>query len=192
MLTARSHTGITAVIDHLLDNSYNQPRRVIPDLSISPEGFPCYPFVAPSACLPSPPLPCPPCSSPSTSAQDQTNAIVAQVKASVKDPTKPFTLVLTVQVKEGAGDRFEAGFAKAVTPTRREKGCLAYELNRDPKTSTNYLLYERWQSLAALETHLRSEYITTLLGQIGELVAAPPEVRVWVPVSDGNQAPRRP
>ena len=126
-----------------------------------------------------------------TLAQDQTNAIAAQVKASVKDPTKPFTLLVTLQVKEGDSDRFEAAFAKVVAPTHREKGCLAYELNRDPKTPTSYLLYERWQSLAALETHLRSEHITTLLGQIGEMVAAPPELRVLVPVGDGNPAPRR-
>ena len=126
-----------------------------------------------------------------TLAQDQSNAIANQVKTSVKNPTKPFTLVVSLQIKEDAGDRFEAAFAKAVAPRRREKGCLAYELNRDPKTPTNYLLYERWQNLAALEMHLRSEHITTLLGQVGELVAAPPELRVLLPVGDGNLAPRR-
>ena len=128
-----------------------------------------------------------------TLAQDQTDAIAAQVKASVKDPTKPFTLLVSLQVKEGDGEKLMEVrvFAKAVTPTRREKGCLAYELNRDPKTPTSYLLYERWQGLAALETHLRSEHITTLLGQISEMVAGPPELRVLVPVGDGNLAPRR-
>jgi quinol monooxygenase YgiN len=117
-------------------------------------------------------------------AQEKENPIVGQVKAAVGDPGKPFTLIVRLKVKDGATAKFEAAFAKATKATRQEKGNRAYDLNRDPKTPTAYLVYERWQNLAALETHLKSPHITALFAELGDLVAAPPEASIFVPAGD--------
>jgi quinol monooxygenase YgiN len=118
-------------------------------------------------------------------AQEKPNPIVAKVKASLKDPTKPFTMLVHLQVKDGTGAKFEAAFAKAIKATRQEKGCLAYDLNRDAKTPTRYVVYERWQNLAALEAHLQAAHFATLMTEIGDLLAAPPDVQVvLVPVGE--------
>ena len=116
--------------------------------------------------------------------QEKPNPIVAKVKAAVKDPTKPFTMLVHLQVKEGTGAKVEAAFAKAIQRTRREKGCAAYDLNRDPQMPSRYLLYERWHSVADLEAHLRAGHIATLLVELGDLLAAPPDVQVFVPAGD--------
>jgi quinol monooxygenase YgiN len=121
---------------------------------------------------------------PRAPSQEKTNPIVAAVKASLKDPTRPFTLVVKLQVKEGNGAKFEAAFAPAIKATRKEKGCLAYDLSRDTKTPTHYLVYERWSNLAALDAHLKTEHITTLLREVGDLLAAPPEARVLLPAGE--------
>jgi quinol monooxygenase YgiN len=116
--------------------------------------------------------------------QEKQNPIVAQVKTSLKDPSKPFAMVVTFRAKEEAGNKLEAAFVKAIKASRREKGCLTYDLNRDTKVPLQYLLYERWQNLAALEAHLQSTHITALLAELGDLLAAPPEVRVLLPASE--------
>jgi quinol monooxygenase YgiN len=116
--------------------------------------------------------------------QEKEHPIAAQVKASLKDPTKPFAMLVSLQVKEGTAEKFEAAFKKAIKPTRAEKGCLAYELSRDTKAPTQYLLYERWANLASLEAHLKAPHITTLLKELGELLAGPPDLRVLVPTAD--------
>ena len=103
--------------------------------------------------------------------------------AAVKDPARPFTLIVRFRIKEGAAAKFEAAFAKATQATRQEKGNRAYDLNRDPQTPTQYLLYERWQDLSALEAHLKTPYITKLLAEMGDLQAAPPESSVLLPVA---------
>lgn len=121
---------------------------------------------------------------PRASAQEQPNPIAVQVKASLKDSSKPFTMIVRLQAKEGAAAKFEAAFSKAIKPTRAEKGCLAYELNRDTKTPTTYLLYERWQDLASLEAHLKTAHITTLLKELGDLLASAPEVQVLIPIGN--------
>jgi quinol monooxygenase YgiN len=117
-------------------------------------------------------------------AEEKPNPIAAQVKAALKDPDRPFTLVVHLQVKKEAAKKFEAAVARAAKPTRKEKGCLAYDLNRDPKMPARYLLYERWQNLEALETHLKSRHITTLLMEIGDLLAGPPKADVLLPAGD--------
>src|SRR5689334_9970231 len=110
--------------------------------------------------------------------QEKENPIVAQVRGKLKDTEKPFTLGVLLQVKDGSQERFEAAFAKAVGPSRKEKGCRAYDLNRDAETPTRYVVYERWQNLAALDAHTRTPHFTALLGEVGELLAGPPEVKV--------------
>jgi quinol monooxygenase YgiN len=117
-------------------------------------------------------------------AQEKPHPIAAQVKASLSDPARPFAMVVTLKAKEGAGAKVEAAFTKAVKATRREKGCLAYDLNRDAKAPLHYLLYERWRSLADLEAHLKSQHIAVLLAELEPLLAAAPEVRVLLPAGE--------
>jgi quinol monooxygenase YgiN len=117
-------------------------------------------------------------------AEEKENPIIAQVKASIKDPSKPFTLIVRLKVKEDAGDKLEAACAKAIKETRKEKGCLAYELNRSSKTPTQYMMYERWKNVAALEAHLKTDHITSLLKEIGELLDGAPELRILVPAGE--------
>jgi quinol monooxygenase YgiN len=115
---------------------------------------------------------------------EKPNPIVAKIKAALKHPTKPFTLLVRLQLKEGAGKKFETAFAKAARLTRKEKGCRAYTLDRDLKSPTHYLIYERWENFAALEAHLKTEYITALLKELGDLLEGAPEMQVLVPAGD--------
>ena len=113
-------------------------------------------------------------------AGEKANPFVDAAKANVADPKKPFTMVVIIQVKEGQGKAFEDLMKPCIAATRKEKGCIAYDLNRDPKEATKYLVYERWQSIAALEYHTQTEHIKTLFGKIGDVVAGPPDVKFYV------------
>lgn len=113
-------------------------------------------------------------------AGEKDNPIVEAAKANVADPKKPFTMLVIVQVKEGQGKALEDLMKPCIAATRKEKGCIAYDLNRDPKDATKYHVYERWQSVAALEHHMQTEHIKTLLSKIGDVVAGPPEVKFYV------------
>jgi quinol monooxygenase YgiN len=117
-------------------------------------------------------------------AGDKENPIVGFAKKHLTDGTKPFTLVVIVKVKEGAGEKFETAFAKALTATRKEKGCITYDLNRDSKDAQHYVVYERWKSLAALDRHMKTEHIKTLLEALPELTTGAPELKILVPAAE--------
>ena len=117
-------------------------------------------------------------------ADEKPHPIIAVVKKQVKDTTKPFTLVVLLKAKEGQEAKLEAAFVPAVKATRKEKGCVHYELNRDTQTAGRYLLYERWKSLQDLEAHLKSAPIKKLLEDLKEVTAGAPEARVMVPAGE--------
>jgi quinol monooxygenase YgiN len=116
--------------------------------------------------------------------QDKENPVITAVKSRLKNPDKPFTLIVRVQVKEGAGKQFEAAFAKAITATRKEKGNLAYELNRDTQDPSRYLVYERWKDLAALEAHLKTPHILALFEELPKVTDGAPESQVLLPAGE--------
>ena len=45
-------------------------------------------------------------------AQEKENPIEKEVKASLKDPTKPFVMYVHIKIKDGTATKFEAAFAK--------------------------------------------------------------------------------
>jgi quinol monooxygenase YgiN len=46
-----------------------------------------------------------------------------------------------------------------VEPTRKEPGCLVYELHRDPTDAGKFMFYERFVNQAALDSHNDSPHL---------------------------------
>jgi quinol monooxygenase YgiN len=116
--------------------------------------------------------------------QEEENPIVTFVKERVPQPDKPFTLLVRLRAKEGSGEKLEKAFAPAITASRKEKGCLAYNLDHDPKQADQYLVYERWKSVKDLEAHLKAPYIKALLAALPDLTTGRPEPTVLVPAGE--------
>ncbi len=116
--------------------------------------------------------------------QDKENPVIASIKARLKNPDKPFTLIVRIQVKEGAVNQFETAFAKAIPASRKEKGNLAYDLNRDTQNPSRYLVYERWKDLAALEAHFQTPHLKALLAELQKLTEGAPESQLLVPAGE--------
>lgn len=112
------------------------------------------------------------------------NPLVKTVKSKVSDPNKPFTLVLTFQAKADMEGKLLEAFKPAMEATRKEKGCVAYELNRQPDEPTKFLMYERWKSVPDLEAHLDSAHIKTLVEKLNELLSGGLNVQVFQPVGE--------
>jgi quinol monooxygenase YgiN len=116
--------------------------------------------------------------------REEENPILALVKSRVKDPDKSFTLIVRLQAREGAGDKLEKVFGPAIKATRKEKGCVVYELNRDTRKPSQYLVYERWKNVAALAAHLNSPHIKKLLAELPDVTTGMPEANILVPAGE--------
>ena len=105
--------------------------------------------------------------------------VVALVKSKVKDPGKPFALLVTIKAKAGKEKDVEAAFTPCLAATKKETGCLAYELNRDPDEPTTYVMFEKFKNLAALEDHLKKDHTQKLLKTLESLTEGEITAKVY-------------
>jgi quinol monooxygenase YgiN len=63
-----------------------------------------------------------------------------------------------------------------VEPTRREAGCLSYELLQNSDDPTDFVYVEKWASAAAERTHFSTPHVSDALKRLAGLLAAEPEI----------------
>jgi quinol monooxygenase YgiN len=61
--------------------------------------------------------------------------------------------------------------------SRREDGCLRYEVLADEQDPNVFVLVEEWQSSGALEAHNATRHVGEALGRVPALVSGVPELR---------------
>jgi quinol monooxygenase YgiN len=64
--------------------------------------------------------------------------------AAAKLPKNAVTLVVILRAKEGQEGLLEAELRALIAPTRREEGCLTYDLHRALDMPGAFLLHEVW------------------------------------------------
>ena len=109
---------------------------------------------------------------------EEENPIVKLIKSKVKDEKKPFALLVTFKVKAGNEKKFEEAFAPCLVATRKEPGCVAYYLNRDPDEANTYVMYESFKGIPALEAHLKEKHTETLLATVIPMCDGGPKIKV--------------
>ncbi len=63
-----------------------------------------------------------------------------------KLPREAVTLVVLLKAKPGQEPLLEAELRAMVSPTRREDGCMTYDLHRGADVAGTFLLHEVWES----------------------------------------------
>jgi len=93
--------------------------------------------------------------------------------------SKNITVVATFQAKPGKEAELKQTLIGLIAPTRREAGCINYDLHILPEDPAKFLFHENWTSKAHLDTHLQSAHIKALLSRMDGLCTAIPEIRIW-------------
>jgi quinol monooxygenase YgiN len=75
-----------------------------------------------------------------------------------KLPKGALTLVATLRAKEGQQVLLEAELRALVGPTRKEEGCLQYDLHRAADQPGAYLFHEVWESREHHTAHTRTSH----------------------------------
>lgn len=92
---------------------------------------------------------------------------------------KTITVVATFKARPGKESELRAALIGLVAPTRKEAGCLNYDLHASPDDPTSFLFHENWTTKAALDAHLQSPHVKALLPRVDELCVAFPEIKIW-------------
>ncbi|WP_020528820.1 putative quinol monooxygenase [Flexithrix dorotheae] len=83
-----------------------------------------------------------------------------------------------IEAKPGNSEAVKEILKGFVAPTRKEKGCIQYELFQSEETPEKFTFLEKWESLEDLEAHGQSSHITSGKEKLAELLVGPSDVRV--------------
>jgi quinol monooxygenase YgiN len=89
---------------------------------------------------------------------------------------KNVTVVAVFEARPGQENELRKVLAGLVQPTRKEPGCINYDLHVFADNPAKLLFHENWQSRELLDTHLQSAHLKAALARVHELCAAPPAV----------------
>ena len=94
------------------------------------------------------------------------------------------TVVARLKAKSGMEEQVKQELLKMVEETRKEKGCLNYDLHVDEKDPGTFLFYENWVSKMALDNHFHTKHFLALRAQGEKLFAAPTDINIMKMISD--------
>jgi quinol monooxygenase YgiN len=105
--------------------------------------------------------------------------VVKDVKAKLKDPAKPFTMLVMLKIKAGKEDEFIKAFGECQKGTLKEKGTLRYEINRSTEDPRSFVLYEKWKNIDGLAAHIKEAHTEKLLKMFPDLIDGEPSIKVF-------------
>ena len=92
---------------------------------------------------------------------------------------KPITVVATFQALPGKEEELKQALLTLVAPTRKENGCINYDLHVASDNPGKFLFHENWTSKAALDVHLQTPHTQVLLPRLNGLAVGMPEITIW-------------
>ena len=68
-------------------------------------------------------------------------------------------------------------------PTRKETGCVSYELMQNRQNPAEFTFVEEWADDNALNAHFTTEHVKAAFAKVPALLAEPPDIRQYTPLA---------
>lgn len=97
-------------------------------------------------------------------------------------PDQGVRVVARVVARSGRVEELRTLLQGLVEPTRKELGCVTYELLQNKNNPTDFTFVEEWTSEAALDAHLQSPHLQDARVKFPNLAVADPDIRRYTVV----------
>lgn len=88
-------------------------------------------------------------------------------------------VVARIKAKKDTVEEVREVLTGLIEPTRRETGCITYELLQNREDQTDFTFVEEWTDPNALGTHFETEHIKNALPKLKEIAAEDPDIRTY-------------
>jgi quinol monooxygenase YgiN len=89
------------------------------------------------------------------------------------------TVVARIDAQPGKEDELRQALLALIEPTRKEQGCVQYDLHEENGKPGHFVFYENWTSREDLDRHLASPHLSALLPRVPELCSRAPEILTY-------------
>lgn len=73
------------------------------------------------------------------------------------------TIVANIQANADHLDMVKAELEKLIPITRKEEGCLQYELHQDNDNPIHFMFFESWESRELWQTHMNAPHLAAYM-----------------------------
>jgi len=80
------------------------------------------------------------------------------------------TVVAKVTARKDTVENVKSELLKLIAPTRKEDGCIEYNLHQDNEDPAVFVFYETWESLASLENHMNTDHFKNYVNAVGCMI----------------------
>ncbi len=92
---------------------------------------------------------------------------------------KSVTVVAQIRAKPGKEAAVRKELLSLIGPSRKDAGCLNYDLHQAADNPALFMFHENWSSKAHLDQHLRKPDLQAVLARVGDLAAEAPQISLW-------------
>lgn len=93
------------------------------------------------------------------------------------------TVVAEMTAKPGQEEALKQQLIALVEPTRKEEGCVQYDLHIATDRPGSFVFYENWTSAEALERHSKSAHLTAFGNSAPALLAEPARILTYTRIA---------
>ncbi len=84
-----------------------------------------------------------------------------------------------ITAKKGNRNEIIAKSQNVIESTRKEEGCISYQLYASTEDADVLLMFEKWENREALDNHMQTEHFAAFGDSIGGLIAVEIEIGIY-------------
>ena len=93
------------------------------------------------------------------------------------------TVVAEMTARPGKEADLRDALLALIEPTRKEDGCVQYDLHVATDAPGRFVFYENWTSAEALERHLATPHLKALGARMDDLLAEPARILTYTRIA---------
>jgi quinol monooxygenase YgiN len=93
-----------------------------------------------------------------------------------KQVTSELTNAAFFTAKQGKSDELGRRLLALVEPTRREAGCVRYDIYRSNDDPDAWFVYEDWRAIDDFSAHMQTPYVQSFMADVPVLCATDVEI----------------
>ena len=94
-------------------------------------------------------------------------------------PQNTMRVVARISALPNSIDEVRSCLSDLIEPTRKEPGCISYELLQNRSDSTDFTFVEEWDNDDSLMAHLQTDHILKAIANLSGLLSAEPDIRKY-------------
>lgn len=80
------------------------------------------------------------------------------------------TVIAKIVAKKDSIEFVKSELLKLIVPTRKESGCIEYNLHQDNEDSAIFIFYETWENSVSLEKHINTDHYKAYVRAVASMI----------------------